>query len=46
MKKKKKKKTPFYYQDYPLPYVAQNKNGSGAVVGTKGGGALPAGKPR
>jgi hypothetical protein len=45
MKKKKKKKTPFFYQNYPLPFVSEDGKGAGAVVGTKAGGALAAGKP-
>jgi len=43
--KKKKKKTHFFYQNYPLPYVSEDKGGTSTTVGTKKGGALAAGKP-
>ena len=45
IRKKKKKKTPFYYQNYPLPYISETKGGTNSTVGTKSGGALAAGVP-
>ena len=45
MKKKKKKKTPFFYQNYPMPFIADEKTTAGLTVGSKKGGALEAGKP-
>ena len=45
MKKKKKKKTAFFYQNYPIPFIGDDKTTTGSVVGFKKGGALETGKP-
>jgi len=45
MKKKKKKKTAFFYQNYPMPFISDDKTTLSSTVGSKKGGALEAGKP-
>jgi hypothetical protein len=45
MKKKKKKKTVFFYQNYPMPFIGDDKTSASSTVGSKKGGALEAGKP-
>lgn len=45
MKKKKKKKTVFFYQNYPMPFISDDKTTLSSTVGSKKGAALEAGKP-